>query len=136
MIIAYTDGACLGNPGPMGIGVVIYRDGVMVEQLSEWIGEGTNNVAEYRAIIKALETAHSMGETAVHIKSDSELVVKQLNREYKVRDPGLSPLRKEVDRLCHGMKVSFEHIPREKNSKADALSKEGAELGLKRGKGA
>ena len=89
MIIAYTDGACLGNPGPMGIGIVIYRDGVMVEQLSEFIGDGTNNMAEYKAIIKALETAHSMGETVVHIKSDSELVVKQLNREYRVKDPGL-----------------------------------------------
>ncbi len=136
MITAYTDGACLGNPGPMGIGIVIFRDGVMVEQLSEYIGDGTNNVAEYRAIIKALETAHSMGETEVHIKSDSELVVKQLNREYKVRDPQLAPLHKEVDRLCHGIKASFEHIPREKNGKADALSKEGAELGVMRERGA
>lgn len=119
----------------MGIGIVIYRDGVMVEQLSEYIGDGTNNVAEYKAIIKALETAHSMGETVVQIRSDSELVVKQLNREYKVRDPGLAPLRKDVDRLCRGIKVSFEHIPREKNAKADSLSKEGAELGLRRERG-
>lgn len=134
MITAYTDGACMGNPGPMGIGVVIYRDGVMVEQLSEFIGDGTNNMAEYKAIIKALETAHSMGETVVQIKSDSELVVKQLNREYRVKDPGLLPLRREVERLCGGMKVSFEHIPREKNGMADSLSKEGAELGAKREK--
>jgi ribonuclease HI len=135
MIVAFTDGACLGNPGPMGIGIVVYRDGFMVEQLSEYIGDGTNNVAEYRAVIKALETAHGMGETEIHIKSDSELVVKQLNREYKVKDPELVPLRKEVERLCTGMKVSFEHIPREKNGKADALSKEGAELGRKRESG-
>ncbi len=129
MIIAYTDGACSGNPGPMGIGIVIYRDGVMVEQLSEYVGVGTNNVAEYKAIIKALETAHSMGETEVHVKSDSELVVKQLNREYRVKDPELLPLKKEVDRLCSTIKVSFEHIPREKNGKADGLSKEGVVLG-------
>ncbi len=132
MIVAYTDGACSGNPGPMGIGVVIFKDGVMVEQLSEFVGVGTNNIAEYRAIIKALETAHSMGETVVHVKSDSELVVKQLNREYKVKDPELAPLKKEVDRLCSSMDVTFEHIPREKNGKADGLSKEGADLGKRR----
>jgi ribonuclease HI len=136
MIIAYTDGACFGNPGPMGIGIVIYRDGVMVEQLSEFIGVGTNNIAEYRAIIKALGTARSMGETEVHIKSDSELVVKQLNREYRVKDPDLRSLKKDVDALCAGIKVSFEHLPREKNSMADGLSKEGAALGLKRKEGA
>ncbi len=132
MIVAYTDGACLGNPGPMGIGIVIYRDGIMVEQLSEYVGRGTNNIAEYKAIIKALETVHGMGEIEVHIKSDSELIVKQLNREYRVKDPELLPLKKEVDRLCNGIKASFEHIPREKNGKADGLSKEGAELGKKR----
>ena len=134
MIVAFTDGACLGNPGPMGIGIVIYRDGVMVEQLSEFIGDGTNNIAEYRAVMKALETAHSMGEIEVHVKCDSELVVKQLNGEYKVKDPGLRPLKKEVERLSSGLKVSFEHIPREKNGKADGLSKEGAVLGSKREK--
>ncbi len=132
MIVAYTDGACLGNPGPMGVGVVIYRDNVRVEELSEYIGNGTNNVAEYTAVIKALETAHSMGEMDVHIKSDSLLLVKQLNNEYKVRDPKLVLLRKEVDRLAVGLKLRFEHIPREHNKEADKLSKEGAEIGKKK----
>ncbi|MBI5046567.1 ribonuclease HI family protein [Candidatus Micrarchaeota archaeon] len=134
MIIAFTDGACLGNPGPMGIGIVVYRDGMIVEELSEYIGHGTNNIAEYTAIIKALETVHSMGDIEVHIKSDSELIVRQLNNEYKVKDPKLAPLKEAVDKLCNGIKVSFEHIPREKNSIADGLSKEGAEIGKKREK--
>jgi ribonuclease HI len=129
MLVIFTDGACLGNPGPMGIGVVVYRDNVRIEELSEYIGNGTNNIAEYTAVIRALETVHQLGETEVHIKSDSELIVKQLNNEYKVRDPGLRTLRKRVDELCKGLKVRFEHIPREKNSEADELSKEAAELG-------
>ncbi len=135
MITAFTDGASLGNPGPMGIGIVIYRDGMVVEELSEFIGDGTNNIAEYSAIIKALETAHSMGESDVHVKSDSQLVVRQLNNEYKVRDLELQPLKKRIDHLCIGLTVRFEHIPREKNKEADKLSKEGAEIGRKREKG-
>lgn len=132
MLIIFTDGASLGNPGPMGIGVVIYRDGVRVEELDEYLGDGTNNVAEYTAVIRALETAHGMGETDVHLKTDSQLLVRQLNGEYKVKDPKLRPLKAKVDSLCHGLKVHFEHIPREKNAEADALSKEAAELGRKR----
>ena len=132
MIIAYTDGACIGNPGPMGVGIAIYKDGIRIEELSEYIGHGTNNVAEYTAIIKAIKTARNMGETKVHIKSDSELVIKQLNNEYRVKDPQLTVLKKGVESLCVGIDIHFEHIPREKNSEADKLSKEGAELGLKR----
>jgi len=132
MLVIFTDGASLGNPGPMGIGVVIYKDGVRVEELEEYIGDGTNNIAEYTAVIRALETAHSMGDMDVHLKSDSQLLVRQLNGEYKVRDPGLRPLKEKVDHLCHGLKVHFEHIPREKNGEADKLSKEAAELGRKR----
>ncbi len=135
MLVIFTDGCCLGNPGPMGIGVVIYRDGVRVEELDEFLGDGTNNVAEYTAIIRALEIAHGMGESEVHVKSDSQLLVRQLNNEYKVRDPKLRPLSEKVASLCHGLKVRFEHIPREKNGEADKLSKEAAELGRKRGTG-
>lgn len=129
MLTIYTDGASLGNPGPMGIGIVIYKGDVRVEELSEYLGEGTNNIAEYTAIKRALETARGMGESEVHIKSDSQLVIRQLNNEYKVKDLKLRPLKNEIDRLCHGLQVFFEHIPREKNSEADALSKEGAKRG-------
>lgn len=129
MLTIYTDGASLGNPGPMGIGIVIYRGDTRVEELSEYLGNGTNNIAEYTAIIKALESAHRMGETEVHLKSDSQLVIRQVNNEYKVKDPKLQPLKRKIDRLCEGLEVFFEHIPREKNTEADALSKEGAKRG-------
>ncbi len=132
MLVIFTDGASLGNPGPMGIGVVIYRDGLRIEELSEYIGDGTNNIAEYTAVIRALETIHELGEMEAHVKSDSQLIVRQLNGEYKVRDPELRPLKERVEHLCRGLKVSFEHIPREKNAEADELSKEAAELGRKR----
>jgi len=132
MLVIFTDGACLGNPGPMGIGVAIYRDGVRIEELSEYLGDGTNNVAEYTAVIRALETVHELGEIEVQVKSDSLLLVRQLNGEYKVRDLKLRPLKEKIDHLCRNIKVKFEHIPREHNQEADALSKEAAELGKKR----
>ena len=131
MLVIFTDGASLGNPGPMGIGVVIYRDSMRIEELSEYLGEGTNNIAEYMAVIKALQTAHNMGEMEVHIKSDSQLVIRQLNNEYKVKDPKLKPLKKEIDKLCANMEVFFEHISREKNEEADKLAKEAAMRGKK-----
>ena len=132
MLVIFTDGASFGNPGPMGIGIVIYKDGVRIEELSEYIGDGTNNIAEYSAVIKALETVHRMGEMEAQVKSDSQLVVRQLNGEYKVRDLDLKDLKRRVDALCHGIKVQFEHIPRERNGEADSLSKEGAEVGRRR----
>jgi len=133
MLIIFTDGASLGNPGPMGIGIVVYRGEMRIEELSEYIGTGTNNIAEYTAVIKALETAHRIGEREVHIKSDSELVVRQMNNDYKVKDIKLKPLKRKIDSLCKGLEVHFEHIPRDKNKEADKLSKEAAKLGKKRG---
>ena len=132
MLVIFTDGASLGNPGPMGIGIVIYKDKFRIEELSEYIGQGTNNMAEYTAVVRALETVHEIGGLDIHIKSDSQLIVRQLNGQYKVKDPKLIPLKKRIDTLCKGLKVKFEHIPREKNEEADALSKEGAERGKKK----
>jgi ribonuclease HI len=129
MLIIYTDGASLGNPGPMGIGVVIYKGDDKVRELSEYLGEGTNNIAEYTAIIRALESAQSIGEKEVLIRSDSQLVVRQLNNQYKVKDQKLRPLKKKIEKLCQGIEVRFEHIPREDNKEADALSKDGAKRG-------
>ena len=129
MLLIYTDGASLGNPGPMGIGIVIYKGDVRIEELSEFLGEGTNNIAEYTAVVRALETAHRLGEREVHIKSDSELVIKQLNGEYKVKDVNLRNLKRKIDELSKHLEVTFEHIPREKNEEADALSKAAAKRG-------
>lgn len=132
MLVIFTDGCSLGNPGPMGIGVVVYRDGLRIEELSEYIGHGTNNVAEYNAVIRALETAHEIGDCNVHVKSDSELIIRQLSGEYRVRDPQLQRLKERIDGLRRGLDVHFEHIRREKNDEADGLSKEAAALGKKR----
>jgi len=133
-LVIFTDGASFGNPGPMGIGVVIYRDGKKVSEMSEYIGNGTNNVAEYTAVMRALEYAKESGDKEVRVKSDSQLIVRQLNGDYKVKDEKLRALKRQVDGLCAGMSVSFEHIPREQNNEADALSKEAAETGKKAGK--
>ena len=127
MLIIHTDGASLGNPGPMGAGVAVYKDGKLVKEISEYLGNGTNNIAEYTAVIHALETAHEMDEKEVVIRSDSQLLVRQMNGEYKVRDPNLKKLRFRIQGLCVGIKVTFEHIPREENKIADKLSKKGAE---------
>ena len=131
-LLIFTDGAALGNPGPMGIGVVVFHGAQKIKEVSEYIGEGTNNVAEYTAVIRALEYARHSGEKEVHVKSDSQLIVRQLNGEYKVKDEKLKPLKRKVDSLCQGMSVRFEHIPREKNEEADELSKAGAEKGKKK----
>jgi len=133
-LIIFTDGASLGNPGPMGIGVVAYRNQEKVMEMSEYLGEGTNNIAEYTAVVMALEFARESGEKDVQIKADSQLIVRQLNGEYKTRDPKLRALKRKIEELRAGMDVRFEHIPREKNGEADRLSKEGADLGKTKGK--
>jgi len=127
MLIAYCDGASSGNPGPMGIGVAIYKDGKIVKGISEYIGKGTNNVAEYTAVIRALETALAMNEKIVSIRSDSELLIKQLNGNYKVKAMHLKELNRKVHALCLNLNVSFEHVPRERNKVADKLSKKAVE---------
>lgn len=123
MLTIYTDGACFGNPGPMGIGVVVYKGKTKVMELSEYAGEGTNNIAEYLALIRALETAKKLGEKEVHIRTDSQLLARQISGEYKVKDRKLKPLKAKADDLMLGMKVKVEHIEREKNEEADELSK-------------
>ncbi|MDO8553490.1 MAG: ribonuclease HI family protein [Candidatus Micrarchaeota archaeon] len=130
-LVIYTDGACYGNPGPMGVGVVAYKDDKIVWELSEYIGEGTNNIAEYTALIRALEFASSTLEKTIHIRSDSELMVKQLTGKYKVKDIKLKVLYGKAIHLCGGLQVTFEHIPREKNELADELSKKAIEKHLK-----
>ena len=123
MLTIYTDGACFGNPGPMGIGVVIYRGRTNLMEVSEYVGEGTNNIAEYLAFIRALEIAVKMKEKEVHIKTDSQLIEKQVKGEYKVKNPKLKPLKAKVDKLMKEMKVAVEHIEREQNERADELAK-------------
>jgi len=123
-LVVYTDGGARGNPGPAGFGVRIEEpDGTLVEELSEPLGIATNNIAEYRALVAALEHAASRGATTVAVRSDSELMVKQMRGEYRVKSAGLRPLYEQATRLAAAFaRVTFEHIPRSKNAHADRLA--------------
>ena len=124
-LIIFTDGGARGNPGPAGIGIVIKEGGKIVKEYGEYIGVATNNQAEYRALISALESAKEMGATEIAVFMDSELIVKQLKGEYRVRDAGLSPLYLKVHNLRAGFRKFFvSHVPREKNKEADKLVNE------------
>ena len=124
MIVAYIDGGARGNPGPAGFGVRIEReDGTPIEEFSESIGVATNNVAEYRGLLAALEWARANGHRAVHVRSDSLLLVQQMRGRYKVKHPGLQPLYGKARLLAHEIgRVTFEHVRRESNVHADRLA--------------
>jgi ribonuclease HI len=128
----YTDGGARGNPGPAGIGVVIWNGNELVGRHKKYIGEATNNQAEYQAIILGLEQAKKLGAEELECFLDSELVVKQLNREYKVKDKDLAPLFVRVWNLSLGFKkIIFRHVPREENREADKLVNEAIDHGTK-----
>jgi ribonuclease HI len=120
----HTDGAARGNPGPASIGAVIKDEkGKLVASISRCLGVTTNNQAEYRAIIAALEKAVSLGARQVTLYSDSELVVKQINGLYKIKHAVLRTLYQEVVRLTGALEnFKIDYIPREKNAAADALA--------------
>ena len=118
------DGASHGNPGPAAIGVVIRDEQKKVlASISKTIGRTTNNQAEYRAIIAALEKASRLGINEVEMRSDSELVVRQINGRYRVKNAGLKPLYEKV-KLLQSQMTSFTitHVPREENQEADNLA--------------
>jgi ribonuclease HI len=125
-LIIYTDGGARGNPGPAGIGAYATDPaGQVVFELSRYLGETTNNQAEYQAVIDALERAHGLGAHTIDFFLDSELVVKQMRREYKVKDAGLAQQFLKVNNLLtHFGKVTFSHVRREKNKQADRLVNE------------
>lgn len=120
----YTDGASRGNPGRAGIGVVICDKGHKVlEEVAEYIGETTNNVAEYKALVTGLKKALDYGVGEVEVLSDSELLVKQVKGEYRVKAQTILPLYMEVKKLLGRLpKWAIRHIPREENTRADALA--------------
>ncbi len=122
--VIYADGASRGNPGPAAIGVTIKdKRGKLITLISQRIGRATNNQAEYRAIIAALEEAVRLGVKQVDIKMDSELVVKQISGEYRVKKATLKPLYQQVKQL-QGLLEGFTitHIPRQQNTEADKLA--------------
>ena len=123
-ITIHSDGAARGNPGPSGAGAVLRdeKDSV-VAQVCEYLGEMTNNQAEYSALIFALEEAKRLGATGVAIFADSELMVKQIMGEYKVKNEGLKPLFQQVVKALRAIgPYTIEHLPRERNKEADKLA--------------
>jgi ribonuclease HI len=120
----YTDGASKGNPGPAGIGWLIQSpDNEIIAQGSESIGIATNNVAEYRALIRGLETALSLGIRKLEVLADSELVIKQMTGVYAVKHPDIKPLALQAQSLVRQFEsVKFRHVSRDQNAHADALS--------------
>lgn len=135
-IIVHSDGGARGNPGPAAIGVMIEKeDGEIVEELSETIGDSTNNIAEYTAVLRGLHALIALfgektAELEIDWRLDSELVVKQLAGEYKVKNPGLRSLFEEIrDLRTRFPKLSLRHVRREENKEADRLVNEALDRG-------
>ncbi len=123
IILINIDGASKGNPGPSSVGIVFQKDKEPIKEVSEFIGHHTNNFAEYTALIRALEIAVECGFNNIEIKSDSELVVKQINKIYKVKDADIKDLYDKVNSLIEKISsFKITHIPREENLKADKLA--------------
>lgn len=122
--ILYTDGAARGNPGPAGAGAYICtEDGAVVAEIAEYLGETTNNVAEYKGLLYGLEKLVELGAQEVEVLADSELMVKQLNGLYRVKHPNLIPLYREAQALLKKIpSYTIRHVRREMNKDADRLS--------------
>jgi ribonuclease HI len=122
--VAYVDGASRGNPGPAAYAVVLRRPGGEIQfEIGKYLGRATNNVAEYYALITALDYAQSQGIARLLVRSDSELLVRQMQGRYKVRSPDLRPLHERAQKLARGFAdFTIEHLPREQNREADALA--------------
>ncbi|MEA2087702.1 MAG: NAD(P)-dependent oxidoreductase [Candidatus Caldatribacteriota bacterium] len=124
-ILMKVDGACNPNPGNMGIGIVIYKNGKLFKKISEAIGYGTNNIAEYKALIRGLEEVKKINSERIDVYCDSQLVVKQLNKKYKVKNKGIIPLFNRVEEIIRTIpgKVYFIWNSRDNNFMADGLAK-------------
>lgn len=119
----YIDGAAKGNPGPAGIGVVILQDGQALKNISRFIGNKTNNVAEYTALIYGLQEALILRADKIRVWTDSELLSKQLKGEYRVKHENLKPLFEQIKHLTGGFDLfEIHHISREHNRGADKLA--------------
>ena len=122
-LTVHVDGGARGNPGPAAIGVVVSGpDGEVLDEVAERIGVATNNVAEYRALLRGLERAAALGAREVDLVNDSELVAKQLTGAYKVKHPAMKPLYEEAMSALGGFdRWSIRSVPRAQNARADAL---------------
>jgi ribonuclease HI len=122
-LVVNVDGGARGNPGPAAIGVVVSEpDGTVIDEVAERIGVATNNVAEYRAVLKGIERAQALGAGEVELIGDSELVARQLTGAYKVKHPSMKPLHAEALAALSGFdRWRIRTVPRAQNARADAL---------------
>ncbi len=121
--ILFFDGACRGNPGPMAIGVVLMKNGKKLGELSKCLGTGTNNIAEWSALIEGLKLAMAHGCRELEVHGDSQLVIKQIRGQYRVKSENLIPLFNEAKKLCGNFKeIDFKWVNREENARTDTLS--------------
>jgi ribonuclease HI len=120
----YSDGAARGNPGPSGAGAVLFDEGgAVVERLGRYLGQNTNNYAEYMGLILGLERARELGATEVSVYADSQLMIRQLGGSYKVKAENLKPLYAEALALLRSFaRFELHHVPREENAEADEMS--------------
>lgn len=132
-LIAHVDGGARGNPGPAGYGVVLEDGkGTTVAELSQYLGHQTNNVAEYSGLLAALRYAIEHGHKALEVIADSELMVKQMNGQYKVRAPQLIPLYEEARRISRQLDwFRIRHVRRAHNSAADKLANQAMDKGTR-----
>ena len=123
-LLIYTDGAARGNPGPAGAGAILRdADGTVLAEIAEPLGHATNNVAEWTAVLLALEEARRLGATHVDLRMDSELVARQISGIYRVKHPDLRPIHTSVMELLRALDgYTVGHVPRELNKDADRLS--------------
>lgn len=121
-LVAYVDGGCLGNPGPSGIGVVICGLATGPVRIAKWIGHQDNNVAEYAALMEALQYAVALKAKKLHVYSDSQVVVRQMTGEYTCRSPRLYSLHWTCQKLARSLKFSISHVKREFNAEANRLA--------------
>lgn len=121
-LVAYVDGGCHGSPGPAGIGVVIENTAGEIIRIAKWIGHQDNNVAEYVALMEALQHALFVKAEVLHVFSDSELVVKQMRGEYQCRSARLYSLNWTCRKLARALDFRIIHIPRERNLEANRLA--------------
>lgn len=125
-LVAYVDGGSHGNPGPSGIGVIIQAPGGETVRIAKWIGHQDNNVAEYLALLEALQHAVAVHARTLHVFSDSEVIVKQMTGEYACRSPRLHSLNWTCRKLARSFDFSIAHIPREDNREANRLARSAA----------
>jgi ribonuclease HI len=121
-LVAYVDGGSLGNPGPSGIGVIISGSADGPVRIAKWIGHQDNNVAEYAALMEALQFAVSRQAGKLHVYSDSQVVVRQMTGEYVCRSPRLYSLHWTCRKLARSLAFSISHVPRERNVEANRLA--------------